>query len=445
MVRCPACHRRLRPGACCPRDGASGAVPAPEAPPAPPILPGFQVHRLLGAGGFASVWEATASGEGPPLAVKLSHVATPESSRRFAQEAEVLARVGRPHAPALMGSGALPDGRSFLAMERLPGPSLAAELAGWPEHPPPAAANQLAEALLAAVAAVHRCGVVHRDLKPENVFLSPASAGGAFVATLIDFGLTDDDRAAGTPEYMAPEQIAGGPADQRADVYAVGVMLYELLTLRLPFSGDRRALEYAHLSFRPPPPSRLGGVSSSLDEVVLRCLAKDPAARFPDAGAVLLAFAAATAAPAAAAGAPVAAPRPASPATIGRQRVALLFIYQPGLAAAELQAAVRSFGGQLAHVEKDRGGLRLHPPGRRAPGPARPGSGSRPAGVGPGPAAGGGFGAGQDPLPPRRIRPHPEPGVRRPGPLPGGRRSRGNHHRPRWPGDAGSPGPHAHR
>jgi hypothetical protein len=153
---------------------------------------------------------------------------------------------------------------------------------------------------------------------------------------------------------MAPEQIAGGSADQRADVYAAGVMLYELLTLRLPFSGDRRALEYAHLSFRPPPPSRIGGASPPVDEVVLRCLAKDPAARFPDATAVLLAFTAATGIPAAAGDAPVAAPRPASAAPVDRQRVALLFIHQPGLAAADLQAAVRCFGGQLAHIEKDR-------------------------------------------------------------------------------------------
>jgi hypothetical protein len=152
-------------------------------------------------------------------------------------------------------------------------------------------------------------------------------------------------------------------------------MLYELLTLRLPFSGDRRALEYAHLSFRPPPPSRLAGVSSSLDDVVLRCLAKDPAARFTDAGAVLLAFTSATAAPAAGGGPPVG---HRGPRRRDRRAAAgaLLFIHQPGLVAADLQAAVRSFGGQLAHVEKDRGACAFNHqagehPGQRALAAAR--------------------------------------------------------------------------
>jgi hypothetical protein len=143
-------------GACCPRDGASGCGPGARgaASRAHPFA-ASRWQGLLGAGGFAAVWEATASGAGPPLAVKVSHTATPETGRRFAQEAELLARVGPPHVPALIGIG------GAVRRAELPGdgsgcpvPACAAELAGWPEHPPLAAAIQLAQALLTAVAAV---------------------------------------------------------------------------------------------------------------------------------------------------------------------------------------------------------------------------------------------------------------------------------------------------
>ena len=306
---------------------------------------------LLGTGGFASVWLASRTEGGLPVALKVG-AAGAQAARRMELEAAALARVGPPQAPAVVGRGTLDDGRPYLAMERLPGPSLAAELAAWPQVPPLEVVVQLSRAVLTAVAAVHARGVVHRDLKPENVFLS--GSAGDRRATLIDFGLAEDDRETGTPEYMAPEQIEGRPVGPPADVYALGVMLYELATLRVPFVGDRRSLEYAHLSYRPPAPSRFAPVPAGLEAIVLRCLAKPPSARFPDAGALLAAFDQGWAD----ARSPVeqAGGRPApAPAAGGRQRAALLFIHQPGLAAAAVQAVVRPIGGQLAHVAGDRG------------------------------------------------------------------------------------------
>ena len=176
----------------------------------------------------------------------------------------------------------------------------------------------------------------------------------AGVVTLIDLGLDlATDRAVGTPEYMAPEQIAGGCAHLCSDVYALGVVLYELFTLRVPFVGDRGALEYAHLSYRPPEPSRFAPVPASIARVMARCLAKDPAARFADAHQVRTAFAQAldpgamTIDQAAPGGTPAST---ASASAAVPQTAALLFIHEAGLAVVDVQAALQRFGGQVAHV-----------------------------------------------------------------------------------------------
>jgi hypothetical protein len=194
----------------------------------------------------------------------------------------------------------------------------------------------------------------------------------------MDFGLaraaekhsgerTSTGPGAGTPEYMSPEQIAGREVDLRTDVYALGVMLFELATLRLPFHGDRRELEYAHLSFRPPRPSRFADVPEALEEVILRAIAKDEARRFHDAEALRSAFVEAMAivpesarvravSVASGASAPPlrATERPQALKGSDRQRVALLFAQAPRVDAIEVQAAVEPFGGQLAHAAQER-------------------------------------------------------------------------------------------
>jgi hypothetical protein len=314
------------------------------------------------------VWEASAP-DATVVALKVSHTADATAVVRLEHEALALARVGPPHVPRLLSKGRLDDGRPYLAMERLVGRTLADHIESWEAPLDLPHVRAFCEALLESAAAVHAAGVLHRDLKPENVFLVD---DGRLVAKLMDFGLaraapkvagdrTETGPGAGTAEYISPEQIAGTHVDLRADVYALGAMLFEMLTLRPPFAGDRRELEYAHLSFRAPRPSRYVPVPEPLEEVVLRCLAKDPAARFADAEALRAAFADALAlAPeigptrrSASSLPPASARADRSLRASEHQKVALLFARASRVAAIDVQAAVEPFGGQLAHATTD--------------------------------------------------------------------------------------------
>ncbi|WP_437961729.1 protein kinase [Sorangium sp. So ce119] len=314
-MRCSECHRRLpdRPGAACP-EHPRAAPPARAAaevvdPEPPPHIPGFRVEQMLGQGGFARVYAATREGDGRAVALK---VARRQDDDRLAREAAALARLAPPRAPALLGHGRAADLRPFLALERLAGGSLAARLAGLPGAgaAPLDEAAALARGIAAALDAVHDAGLVHRDLKPENVWLRP----GGEVA-LIDFGLAalarggrDADEAQGalgtdltrtgavlgTAAYMAPEQCLGARGvDPRADVYALGAVIFELLTGRPPFVGEAAEVRQAHVARRPDPPSSFARLPAAVDEAVLRCLAKDPGARPARAGDVARALTAA--------------------------------------------------------------------------------------------------------------------------------------------------------
>ena len=379
MPRCPTCHRRLAAAVPCPADGAVTATVVPvlnDFGASAPQVPGFITGSLLGSGGFGSAWAAT-DDCGTTVAIKVSHTADVDAAWKWSREAAILARVGPPHVPAFHSSGTLADGRPYLVMERLAGGTLADALEGWQAPPAPAVFAQLGCALLESVAALHARGVVHRDLKPENVFLAVAPDQPAR-ARLVDFGFsraassdaghtrTVSAAGAGTAEYMAPEQITGQEADARADVYALGLLLYEMLTLRLPFVGDRRQLEYAHLSFRPPPPSDFAAVPAPVEEVILRCLAKEPGSRFSDAAVLRAAFWAATAdlSPA-----PPAPPAPRTdarraPLAAGeRQKMVLIFAQGPRVAGGEVQTVLQPFAGQVAHAQP---GLAVYAFGHRA-------------------------------------------------------------------------------
>jgi eukaryotic-like serine/threonine-protein kinase len=368
VARCPNCHRRLAARALCPQDGGVPPLAVAPAVPPQPEIPGFTLTTLLGVGGFGSVWEALTDTDGSRVALKVSHSADMAAILRLGREADALARVGPPHVPVLVASGALDDGRAYVAMERLVGRTLADEIAGWPAAPSPLLLQTIGEALLVSAAALHDRGIFHRDLKPENVFLVDEGVGAPRVrAKLMDFGLalpasagthseTLTEGGVGTPEYMAPEQISSDDGDLRSDVYALGVMLFEMATLRLPFSGDRREIEYAHMSYRPPRPSRLAPVSGALEAVILRCLAKNPAERFSDASALRTAFSEAFAPRqgpiAVGASGTTTATVAKSPSLRGneRQKVALIFVQGEGISAIDVQTAVQPFGGQLAHL-----------------------------------------------------------------------------------------------
>ncbi len=277
------------------------------------FLPGaligpYRIVRILGRGGMGAVYEAVDERIGRSCALKVilpHHAADGRFVERFRREARAAAAVGGPHVTRVFGTGATPDGSLFLALELVRGGSLADELRKAGRMPWREALGRGAE-IARALAAVHAAGLVHRDLKPENVLID-ADAGRA---KLTDFGLVrgtpiDPREAAGlsqdvgvdltktgdilgTPQYMAPEQVDGGKTiDGRADLYALGVVLFELLTGERPFPHQQvMHLIRAHLLDTPPPPSVKVPLPAEVDALVLRLLAKDPTERGASAAAV---------------------------------------------------------------------------------------------------------------------------------------------------------------
>ena len=252
----------------------------------PPALEGFTVSEPIGRGGFALVWGAVRVEDGAPVALKVGHTDNPLTNERFRRDAEAMSRVGPPHAPFVYSSGRLNDGRPYIAMARVAGPTLSARLTDPADPMTLEAALAAADAVLAALEASHEKGVVHRDLKPDNIILDASGAR----ATLLDFGLaknatpeasdiTRPGTIIGTPEYMAPEQLRGDRLDVRTDIYSFGVILYQLLTRRRPFEGDVATIEHGHLALRPPRPSEIAAIPEEIEGVVLWCLAKEPARR----------------------------------------------------------------------------------------------------------------------------------------------------------------------
>jgi hypothetical protein len=237
---------------------------------------------------------------------------------RFRREAEHAAHLSDPHIATIHRYGEI-DGRLFLDMEHVDGRDLGAVVAEGPV--PPATAVEIVEQIAAALDAAHAAGVVHRDVKPSNVLVRGHDDGKPPHAVLIDFGiatatepgsrtaLTRTGAVIGTLAYMAPERFLGEPAGPPADIYSLACLLHELLTGQKPF--DARSLDAqvaAHLQSPPPQPSALRpGLPADLDTVVAGGMAKDPAARYPTAGAL------AAAARAALGSAPRAAVAPSAP------------------------------------------------------------------------------------------------------------------------------------
>ncbi|AKT38831.1 serine/threonine-protein kinase [Chondromyces crocatus] len=250
-----------------------------------PTIPGFQLEALIGEGGFARVHAARRMHDGRAVAIK---VARRPGEVRMQREIVALSRLAPPLVPELLGSGRTAGGRPYLVLERLAGRSLADWMASLPGTGSAAPSDALAivTALGEALDAAHDVGVVHRDVKPENTWMR--EDGGV---TLLDFGLvtgtaalgpkvTRPGEVLGTSIYMAPEQCLGldttGPS---ADVYALGVVTFELLTGRPPFVGAPPIVRRAHVLQSPQAPSSLAPLPSAIDGVVLQCLAKDPLER----------------------------------------------------------------------------------------------------------------------------------------------------------------------
>jgi eukaryotic-like serine/threonine-protein kinase len=353
-MRCPVCHRRLAPGAACPVNGVAAESGPPPEPLAIPDVPGLSGASLLGVGGFAHVFAAVREEDGRDVALKVGLGA---HHARFAHEAEALRRVGPPTVPAVLGEGRV-GGRPYVVQELLHGQTLAAWMAALPGTGAASVARvrELLTGLCPAVARVHAAGFAHRDLKPENIFLRE---GGAL--SLLDFGLArrldavgaespeEAGNRAGTTVYMAPEQcLDARGAGTAADVYALGVLLHELLTGAPPFHGTPDEVREGHVSRRPPRVSERARVPESLDAVVARCLAKDPGARYAGAPEVLAAFEAACAEESALPGGD-ARKAPALATFAGTRPVALLGL-RSGVSVEALGATLEPFGGVLARV-----------------------------------------------------------------------------------------------
>lgn len=236
----------------------------------------YTLGALIGQGGAGSVYESTHPLLNRPVAIKIINTNDADARRAFLREARTVAALSHPHIITIFDVDE-DQGQPFMVMERLAA-SLADRVAQGPI--PHDAAIALLLPVLGALAYAHRQQLIHRDLKPANVLLR---ADGA--AVLADFGLAQPasqqpTALMGTPEYMAPEQLHNQPLDARADIYALGVLLFEMLTGRLPFTGDVTTVIRGHLTAQPPTPSSIQpGVPPQLDALVMRMLAKSPANR----------------------------------------------------------------------------------------------------------------------------------------------------------------------
>lgn len=251
----------------------------------------YRLTAVLGRGAMGTVYRARDAVLDRDVAIKLlaPTLLDDDSRARFVREARVVGRLNHPNIVTLYDAGES-DGTAYLVMELVEGRSLR-ELGRLPA----ADAVEIARQLCAALEHAHERGVVHRDLKPENV-LAPMGPGPR-QAKLTDFGLssardlsrlTQEGMIVGTLAYIAPEQIGGAAPDHRADLYSLGILLYELLTGRVPFRGPGPQLVVAqHLGAAPVAPRRLEPrIPEALEAIILRLLAKDAAARFPTAAAL---------------------------------------------------------------------------------------------------------------------------------------------------------------
>jgi serine/threonine-protein kinase len=260
----------------------------------------YVIDAYLAKGGCGAVYRAHHRIAYHPAAVKVLHgmlATSPRMVERFVREVEVVNLLQHPGIVQIYDIGTLDDGRPFYAMELLRGPTLDTMLAPG-QRLSPEDALEILEPLCSALGAAHAAGVVHRDVKPSNVAVD---RGPPLRVKLLDFGiaklttpemsasgLTSAGRMIGTPTIMAPEQILGADVDARADVYALGVLLYRMLVGRLPFEAlDSAELARQHLEVPAPRPSVRGPVSTALDAVVLRALEKLPDHRFDSALAFL--------------------------------------------------------------------------------------------------------------------------------------------------------------
>ncbi|HTB72311.1 MAG TPA: serine/threonine-protein kinase [Polyangiaceae bacterium] len=324
VKRCAVCKQRFsRDAGFCPFDGTK-LEPAPFDPMADPLIGAriderYDVVCLLGEGGMGRIYEVRHMALERAFAMKILRPELAQDSElaaRFILEAKATASVKHPNVVQITDFGRMPDRTPFFVMELLVGHTLGEVLkAGGPL--PVGRAVRIIRKVAGALAAAHAAGVVHRDLKPDNVFLvggsrdvaapddpdrsrSLAMLSSAADVRVVDFGaakivggnrLTRAGVVFGTPHYMSPEQASGQSVDHRADVYSLGVIMYEMFCGRVPFEAETyMGVLTQHMFARPPRPSEVAGAArelGALEDITMTCLAKKPEDRFASMDALI--------------------------------------------------------------------------------------------------------------------------------------------------------------
>jgi tRNA A-37 threonylcarbamoyl transferase component Bud32 len=302
MKICTQCGTRFsEPVAFCPHDGTPTSD-FHDAPPPDPLLGRvidgrYRVERQIGEGGMGLVYQISHAVLGKRMALK---VLRDDSARdadvvqRFMQEAQSATSIGHANIIDISDFGRLPDGSVYFVMEYLDGESLTRMISRGGSIPMVTAVHVIRQ-IASALEAAHARGIVHRDLKPDNIYLVKRGTDSTFVKVL-DFGiakvggssskLTKTGMIFGTPHYMSPEQASGQSVDRRTDIYALGVIMYEMFTGKVPFDGDTfMGILSKHMFEQPLPPSQVQGKRlGAIEDVIMRSLAKKPEDRYPSMG-----------------------------------------------------------------------------------------------------------------------------------------------------------------
>src|SRR5262245_47681512 len=262
------------------------------------VVKGYELRERIGAGGFGAVYRAHQPLVGREVAIKIvlpQYADHPDFIRRFEAEAQMVARLEHPHIVPLHDYWREPGG-AYLVMRWLRGGSLRALLKRDGRLPAVTVADIL-DQVASALTLAHRSGIIHRDLKPDNILLD--EAGNAYLA---DFGIAKDLGSAGelteanvvmgSPAYLAPEQLLGESPTPQADIYSLGIMLYELLTGSQPFADvtPRELLQKQLNDPLPPLQAKRSDLSATLNAVIQQATMKTPAERYPDVASLAAAF-----------------------------------------------------------------------------------------------------------------------------------------------------------